>query len=90
MSSVLKDAKDKIRSGSPKETEVRRGRTAERRAVNGNGTEQYVNFVMTNDDYDGKRRDKERKSALGKLTAAVRHDELSSVDGWKEFRKGEL
>jgi hypothetical protein len=91
MSNVLKDAKDKIRSGSPKETEFRRGRTPERRTVNGDGNgEHYVDFVVGHEEREGKRRDKERKSALGKLTAVVRIDEPACADGWKEFKKGEL
>ncbi|KAF8581093.1 hypothetical protein K439DRAFT_1393126 [Ramaria rubella] len=83
MTSVLKDAKDKLRS-TAKDTDVHRGRTPERRTIE----EHHVEFAMTNEDIDNKRREKEHKSALSKLTAAVRLDEPSHVDNWKEFRKG--
>lgn len=81
MSSV---AKDLLRNAS-KEPELRRGRTPERRNIN----EHNVDFVVIKDEGERKHREKERKTALGKLTAAVGLDEPSQVENWKEFRRGE-
>ncbi|KAF8518444.1 hypothetical protein JB92DRAFT_2828728 [Gautieria morchelliformis] len=76
-------AKDLLRSVS-KEPEPRRGRTPERRDIN----DHQVDFIVTMEEGERKHREKERKSTLGKLTAAVGLDEPSGVENWKEFRRG--
>lgn len=81
MSSVLKD---RLRNSS-KEADHRRGRTPERRDI----SEHRVDVVVTQDEGERKHREKERKSALGKLTAAVGLDDPPHIENWKEFRKGE-
>lgn len=76
-------AKDLLRSAS-KEPDLRRGRTPERRSID----EHAVDFVVVKDEGEHKHREKERRTALGKLTAAVGLDESSHVESWKEFRSG--
>ncbi|KAF8520275.1 hypothetical protein BU17DRAFT_89281 [Hysterangium stoloniferum] len=81
MTNVFKDAKDKLRGGS-KDKELRRGRNPEPRPHE----QHHTDFVLT-EDSNHKLRD-HRKTTLAKLTSAVRLDEPSHVENWKEFRKG--
>jgi hypothetical protein len=82
MSNVLKD---RLRNSS-KEPDLQRGRTSDRRDI----SEHHVDVIVTQDEGERKHREKERRSALGKLTAVVGRDEPSYVENWKEFRRGEL